>query len=279
MNDDNKIIPFKRVFEENGRLWVTSLVVAQDFGKEPKHVNEAVKNLDCSEEFSRSNFRLSEYTDGRGKQQPMYKMTRDGFTFLAMGFTGKEAARFKEAYIQAFNEMERSIIETIAPSKLDLAICQISDTLKLLQDCSFENRENLNSLKTDVSNIQTDMRGLKDKICDVDKAIRRPVSKRDMKIHKKCAISKFNNICPCCGKSKLTNNCEIDHWFGPKWNKLSETWPICRECHNKFTVGALPRTGNIRMLFEHYQHRLTEYQDERNIPKQEFGELFTFKQN
>ena len=41
----------------------------------------------------------------------MYYMTRDGFTFLAMGFTGKVAARFKEAYIEAFNEMERRLQE------------------------------------------------------------------------------------------------------------------------------------------------------------------------
>ena len=39
----------------------------------------------------------------------MYYMTRDGFTFLAMGFTGKVAAQFKEAYINAFNEMEEKL--------------------------------------------------------------------------------------------------------------------------------------------------------------------------
>ncbi|MBL7583265.1 Rha family transcriptional regulator, partial [Pseudomonas aeruginosa] len=45
------------------------------------------------------------------KPEPYFRMTRDGFTFLCMGFTGKEAARWKEAYINAFNKMEQAIIE------------------------------------------------------------------------------------------------------------------------------------------------------------------------
>ena len=49
---------------------------------------------------------ISELRNGVKRELPMYLMTRDGFTFLAMGFTGKVAAQFKEAYINAFNEME-----------------------------------------------------------------------------------------------------------------------------------------------------------------------------
>ncbi|MFU7547971.1 Rha family transcriptional regulator, partial [Pseudomonas paraeruginosa] len=45
------------------------------------------------------------------KPEPYFRMTRDGFTFLCMGFTGKEAARWKEAYINAFNKMEQALIE------------------------------------------------------------------------------------------------------------------------------------------------------------------------
>ncbi|WP_260458301.1 Rha family transcriptional regulator [Bacteroides salyersiae] len=43
------------------------------------------------------------------KKGPMFYLTRDGFTFLAMGFTGKVAVEFKETYINAFNEMEKAI--------------------------------------------------------------------------------------------------------------------------------------------------------------------------
>lgn len=83
------------MFQENGQSWVTSLDVAKDFEKEHFHVLEAIKNLECSQEFRETNFRLSEYFSKQNKKQPMYKMTRDGFTFLAMGFTGPKAISAK----------------------------------------------------------------------------------------------------------------------------------------------------------------------------------------
>lgn len=42
-------------------------------------------------------------------QSKAYRLTRDGFTFLAMGFTGKKAQAFKWAYIDAFNHMEATL--------------------------------------------------------------------------------------------------------------------------------------------------------------------------
>ncbi|MBR1486410.1 MAG: Rha family transcriptional regulator, partial [Synergistaceae bacterium] len=56
-----------------------------------------------------SNFRQSSYINEQNKKQPCYVLTRDGFTALAMGFTGEKANRFKEAYIKRFNEMEAQI--------------------------------------------------------------------------------------------------------------------------------------------------------------------------
>lgn len=97
---------------ENEHAVTTSLRVAEVFGKQHKHVLEAIKSLDCSEEFREPNFRLSKiaYQNGNIKKQlPMYYITRDGFMFLVMGFTGKTAAKWKEAYIKAFNEMEAKI--------------------------------------------------------------------------------------------------------------------------------------------------------------------------
>ena len=49
------------------------------------------------------------YTDQQGKWRPMYRMTRDGFTFLVMGFTGEKAARFKWLYIAEFNRIEAAL--------------------------------------------------------------------------------------------------------------------------------------------------------------------------
>lgn len=97
----------------DGKVVTTSLQVAEHFQRPHKDVLSSIRKLDCSPIFQERNFSLSFYhsklLNGGYKKQPMYYITRDGFTFLAMGFTGKIAARFKEAYINAFNEMERKL--------------------------------------------------------------------------------------------------------------------------------------------------------------------------
>ena len=97
----------------DGKVVTTSLQVAEHFQRPHKDVLSSIRKLDCSPIFQERNFSLSFYhsklLNGGYKKQPMYYITRDGFTFLAMGFTGKIAARFKEAYINAFNEMEKRL--------------------------------------------------------------------------------------------------------------------------------------------------------------------------
>lgn len=100
-----------------GKVVTTSRDVAAYFGKEHRRVLQDIKELDCSEKFGEHNFVLSNYLTTQGKELPMYEITRDGFTFLAMGYTGKEAARFKEAYITAFNKMEATLLNSAAPHK------------------------------------------------------------------------------------------------------------------------------------------------------------------
>lgn len=89
----------------------TSLRVAEYFEKEHKNVLRDIKETisKCSESFSALNFELAEYTDEQGKERPMYLLTRDGFMMVAMGYTGEKAMQLKEAYINAFNEMERKL--------------------------------------------------------------------------------------------------------------------------------------------------------------------------
>lgn len=100
---------YELVTAVNGQAVTTSLRVAEYFGKAHNDVLKAIRALECSDSFREGNFSLSDYTRKNGnitKSYPMYYMTRDGFTFLAMGFTGKVAAQFKENYINAFNQME-----------------------------------------------------------------------------------------------------------------------------------------------------------------------------
>ena len=101
---------------QNDRVITTSLKVAEYFGRNHSDVLRSIRNLDCSLEFNARNFALVKYKDAKGEERPMYHITRDGFTYLAMGFTGKIAAQFKETYIKAFNSMEE-ILRTSSFSK------------------------------------------------------------------------------------------------------------------------------------------------------------------
>lgn len=97
----------------NNQVVTSSLQVAKVFDKEHRRVLQSIRELECSPKFREHNFVQSFYVreiEDRGQRKyPLYYMTRDGFTFLVMGFTGKIAAQFKEAYIKAFNEMEKAI--------------------------------------------------------------------------------------------------------------------------------------------------------------------------
>lgn len=94
------------VFVENNQLITDSLIVAETFGKRHDDVLKSIRNLDCSEEFSLRNFAETPYRHPQnGQTYSKYLITQDGFSFLVMGYTGKEAARFKEMYINEFNRM------------------------------------------------------------------------------------------------------------------------------------------------------------------------------
>lgn len=77
---------------------------------EHKNVLAKIQNLEIPADFSRLNFQPAEYLDEQGKPRKQYTITRDGFTLLAMGFTGKKAMKFKIDFIQAFNAMEAELI-------------------------------------------------------------------------------------------------------------------------------------------------------------------------
>ncbi len=94
----------------NGHATTTSNKIAEHFGKNHKSILRAIQNLGCSSEFTERNFAPSEFKDSTNRTLPAYTITRDGFVFLAMGFTGKEAAQWKEAYIKAFNELEKYMV-------------------------------------------------------------------------------------------------------------------------------------------------------------------------
>lgn len=102
----------------------TSLDIAETFGKEHKRVLQDIRELECSEDFRRHNFVQSSYVNSQNKKQPMYYVTRDGFTLLAMGYTGEKAMKFKEGYIRQFNAMEKLLIGKIKEREKGIAVRQ-----------------------------------------------------------------------------------------------------------------------------------------------------------
>lgn len=86
-----------------------SLKVAETFEKEHRNVLKRARNLTAQNGAVEKMFFESTYINQQGHEQPLIYMNRDGFTLLAMSFTGKKALDFKLKYIQAFNEMEQQI--------------------------------------------------------------------------------------------------------------------------------------------------------------------------
>lgn len=89
----------------------TSLILAEAFEKEHRNVIRTIETKigELNFEQSLKMFSKGEYTNTQNKQQPMYYLNRDGFTFIAMGFTGRKADEFKLKYVEAFNRMEEQI--------------------------------------------------------------------------------------------------------------------------------------------------------------------------
>jgi Rha family phage regulatory protein len=106
--------PEYQLYERKSRPYCSSLQVAESFGKRHDNVLRDIENLDCSAEFRLLNFEEIKHKDDRGRMQPMVIMAKDGFTFLIMGYRGKKAATFKEAYINRFNNMEAFIADLYA---------------------------------------------------------------------------------------------------------------------------------------------------------------------
>ncbi|HEF9966550.1 TPA: Rha family transcriptional regulator, partial [Campylobacter coli] len=105
MNINNQEVVFENKDEQ---VFCTSLDIAKVFGKNHFHVLRDIENIlndlrEIGDLQCKSNFGLVKYKDKKGEFRPAYQISRDGFSLLAMGFTGKKALRFKIAFINAFN--------------------------------------------------------------------------------------------------------------------------------------------------------------------------------
>ncbi|HAX1516990.1 TPA: TIGR01440 family protein [Enterococcus faecium] len=99
------------VILKNKEAVTTSLQVAESFDKKHRHVLTAIDELKegVAENWA-DLFWEDTYVHPQNKQSyRIIYMNRDGFSLLAMGFTGKKALSFKLQYIEAFNKMEKEL--------------------------------------------------------------------------------------------------------------------------------------------------------------------------
>lgn len=99
------------VYLKNDEAVCDSLQVAGKFGKEHRAVLRDIDNLIAQNCAVKNLFHLSQYKADNGQKYRKFIMNRDGFSLLAMGFTGKRALEWKLQYIKAFNQMENVIRE------------------------------------------------------------------------------------------------------------------------------------------------------------------------
>ena len=121
------------ITNKDGKLTVSSREVAERFEKRHDHVLRDVEALlDQNPKLGADYFIESSYKAGTGKPYKQYELTRDGFSLLAMGFTGAKALEWKLKFIDAFNKMEETIKSGVPHGKelLALAVLEAHKTIE-----------------------------------------------------------------------------------------------------------------------------------------------------
>ena len=132
-------LPVVQVAVHDGKPTVTSLQVAEAFGKNHDRVLKDIRNLSVSKDFGVVNFNETPYVHPQnGETYVMYRLTRNGFMILAMGYTGAKAMALKEAYIAEFDRMEAELAKRATP-----AIPNFNDPMFLRQMADVIEQKNL----------------------------------------------------------------------------------------------------------------------------------------
>ena len=247
----------------DGKPVTTSLLVADRFAKRHGNVLMALRKLECSEEFNALNFKLVEYRDSKGETRPMYEITRDGFMFLAMGFTGKEAAEWKEKFIEAFNRVEThamTMVEAVqtASAALDKSVRAIGR----ITSGQIEIRQEVNGLRDDVTDLRADIRAI---------PLRRQPWSRNVTSDCINTLHRFfNGRDPISGERLLDNagrplsGIQIDHWNGRPWDSVRTNAFPCSSTTNERLKDPIYRHEN-ESSFQQFQRKLKAIPRPRRI--------------
>lgn len=226
---------------------VNSREVAAKFGKRHDNVLRDIKDLEISSELRRSWFRETTSVDGYGRDQPSVDMTRQGFTLLTMGWSGKTAMAFKVRYIQAFDEMELALNEGGPVTGTDLirAVKEIVAPLAVRfdgQDQAIGRIEDRQERQEDsIDRIEKQLTQLADS--------KRKHLKPQDKAKLIAAVLHVNGgRCPC-GCSRIivaqegmkTDFLEFDHFYQVQRADVDSCWPLHRMCNAEFATGKRTR--------------------------------------
>jgi Rha family phage regulatory protein len=237
-----------RLRPEAGVPVVNSRHVAEFFEKRHDHVLRDIEQLASPDLGALKWFRAAEYIDEQGKARPSYDLTRQGFTLLAMGWTGDRAMNFKVRYIQAFDEMEAALKGEVPPVA-NLIISGLKEALLPLavrfddQDRAIDRVEDI-ALRTErrVDGLAEDMAAVKVRLLNGRKLLT-AATKRE---HISACIA-FGGKCPCCGEAPViienqrSSFADYDHFYTNSRADADHTWLICKPCHNGLTSGRVPR--------------------------------------
>lgn len=140
------------ILNQEGQLVVTSRQIAEDFGKRNSHVVEAIENKIESLTAENSEVEISKLFipttyNHNGNEYKEYLLTRDGFTFIVMGFTGAKADAWKLKYIEAFNKMEKTIREQSKP-------LSAMDQLRLQYQVIEEHEERVTKIESQLERLE-----------------------------------------------------------------------------------------------------------------------------
>jgi Rha family phage regulatory protein len=206
---------------KNNTVVVSSLQIAEHFGKEHKNVLRLLSSLLSSANKQRlsKHFFKSNYKDETGKNNTMYLMNRDGFSLLVMGFTGDKALKWKLDFIDAFNAMEQEIQH----KEYQASLAKSSENELLRKKV-----EQLKKDKFDIS-IQVDLAIRERRNLETELEIQEKVINNI----KKAYIEKFEK-----DKNNITNT-EMDEWNKMRLAQL--------EVYIKSVIEAVKIRGSIGM--------------------------------
>jgi Rha family phage regulatory protein len=200
-------------------------------------------------------FRPETVLDAYGREQPSFKLTRQGFTLLVMGWSGERAMQFKVRYIQAFDAMEEILRASTPATHADLiqSIREIVAPLAVRfdsQDVAIERVEaRVDAIAEDVGSIKIRLLNARKRISPTVKAEHADATRL------------LGGRCQCCGTAQViladgqaSKFAEYDHFYQNSKADAEHTWLICKPCHSDLSTGRTPRDQR-EAAFRAYQDK------------------------